>query len=228
MFPVPFRALPRSRQFKKYSVIQLRVHRRNGSDRRPESRQPDLDSLRIGPVVPANHGWRDRWAALGDLVGTTTACRVLHDANDRAQEAPSLGLIKPARIKDVTVEDNPDYAPLGGASVPDVDLFGTETEVLESQPFIVKLRYECTEAGCRGHHQTVVDWEAGQLGRRMVSECASRDVARERVRARYSTMCAAGRDTHLFLGNQHQHPRSFLVLGLFWPPIGSRPPEALF
>ncbi|MFV0318698.1 MAG: hypothetical protein ACK5O2_17270 [Microthrixaceae bacterium] len=28
---------------------------------------------------------------------------------------------------------------------------------------------------------------------------------------------ADGRDTVLFVGNQEQHPHSFLVLGIFWP-----------
>jgi hypothetical protein len=30
-----------------------------------------------------------------------------------------------------------------------------------------------------------------------------------------------GRDTVLFVGNQEQHPISFLVLGVFWPPAGA-------
>ena len=29
---------------------------------------------------------------------------------------------------------------------------------------------------------------------------------------------AASRDTVLFVGNQEQHPHSFLILGVFWPP----------
>jgi hypothetical protein len=37
-------------------------------------------------------------------------------------------------------------------------------------------------------------------------------------------LCAADRDTAFFIGNQHQHPGSFLVLGVWWPP---RQPEQL-
>jgi hypothetical protein len=27
------------------------------------------------------------------------------------------------------------------------------------------------------------------------------------------------RDSRLFVGNAHQYPDSFMVLGVFWPPI---------
>jgi hypothetical protein len=37
-------------------------------------------------------------------------------------------------------------------------------------------------------------------------------------------MCAPGRDTAFFVGDQHQHPGSFLVLGVWWP---ERRPEQL-
>jgi hypothetical protein len=157
------------------------------------------------------------------LAGATTACALHVTAKARSQDAPSLGLVKPADVIDVSVDDNPKYRS-GTSSTVDVDLFGNEVEALEAQPFIVKLRYRCEEPGCRTHEQTVVDWEAGQLGRRLLLiDRIPRDTARERVRQKYLEMCASTRDTYFDLGNQHQYPASFLVLGLFWPPARSRP-----
>lgn len=37
-------------------------------------------------------------------------------------------------------------------------------------------------------------------------------------------LCASDRDTAFFVGNQHQHLNSFLVLGVWWP---ERRPEQL-
>jgi hypothetical protein len=37
-------------------------------------------------------------------------------------------------------------------------------------------------------------------------------------------VCAEDRDTAFFVGNMHQHPGSFLILGVWWPP---RRPEQL-
>jgi hypothetical protein len=31
-------------------------------------------------------------------------------------------------------------------------------------------------------------------------------------------MCGEGKDTIFYVGNMHRHPKSFLVLGVFWPP----------
>lgn len=172
LFPVPFRSLGKERQFDKYAVIQLRVHRRDGSDRRPESRQPDLDSMRIGAVLDPRRGWVKRWDALGELVGGTSACELYRGAKRNQQNAPSLGLIKPAEILDVVVQDNPEYR-TNQATLVETDLFGSEKEALEAQPFVVKLRYRCEALGCRNHEQTVVDWETGQLGRRLGSSQSS-------------------------------------------------------
>src|SRR6478609_470057 len=227
LFPVPFRSLDTSRQFDKYALVQLRVRQKDGSDRRPESYQPDLDSLRIGQTLDTRRRWALRWDALGDLIGATTACALFAGAKRAAQAAPSLGLIAPAEILGVLVEENPDYRAGGRANV-EVDLFGTETEALEAQPYIVKIRYRCAEAGCRRHEQTVVDWEAGQLGRKMLAEGHSRARGRELVQQKYEQICDSRRDTHLYLGNQHQHPTSFPILGAFWPPAGSRPAARLF
>lgn len=229
LFPVPFRAMAPERQFSKYTVVQLRVHRREGSDRRPESFKPDLDSMRLGRRLDTKRRWLARWEALGDLVGATTACELYAGAKHAAQAAPSLGLIKPESVRDISVADNPAYRPGAVGPAVEVDLFGTETEALEAQPFIVKVRYRCHDCGRGKHEQTIVDWETGRLGRRLlIDEGRPVAEARDSVRERYEKILGPAFDTHLYLGNQHQHPSSFLILGTFWPPAGSRPADRLF
>jgi len=130
--------------------------------------------------------------------------------------------VKPVEITDLVVRDNPAYKP-GGVVELDVDLFGTEREVLEATPFTATYRYRCAATSCRGHEQSIVDWESGLLARRNIAGSTT-DIAKEMHRAKFlAQMCGPTRDTYFFVGNQHQHPGSFLVLGLFWPPSGSRP-----
>jgi hypothetical protein len=112
LFPVPFRSLAKAQQFKKYAVVQLRVQRSSGSDRRPESHLPDLDSLRVGEVLDTRRHWAKRWDAIGGLVGATTACRLNAETVAGAQSAPSLGLVKPTRVLDVVVAENPSTCPV--------------------------------------------------------------------------------------------------------------------
>ncbi len=226
LFPVGFRALPSRQQFKKYQVVTLRASKRSGSDQRPESFQPDLDTLTLGPLVDTDGGsWKRRWEIVEGLAGMTTTCALYRAARTAGQAAPSLGLVKPRDV-DLTVHDNPDYLPGGSAQV-DVDLFGNEREVLEKTPFIVTYHYRCADSACKGHHQQIVDWESGQLARSNLQD-RSPDEAKQGHRARFlDDMCSRGRDTYFFVGNQHQYPSSFLVLGLFWPKRNSRPQPTL-
>lgn len=226
LFPVSFRSLPADKQFGKYQVLALRAQR-GATDRRPESWRPDLDSLRLGAAVGTGSGWRHRWQVMEPLADSTTTCELLKGARAHGQNAPSLGLIRPADVSGLVVETNPDYKADSGEPV-DVDLFGTERELLEATPFLVHYRYRCAALSCPGHRQSIVDWESGQLARRNLrtySVTEAKDLQRKRF---LDEMCAPGRETLFYVGNQHQHPISFLVLGLFWPPKGSRPSPTLF
>jgi hypothetical protein len=40
------------------------------------------------------------------------------------------------------------------------------------------------------------------------------------MRRRFEDDMWQGKDSVLFVGNMEQHPISFLVLGVFWPPAG--------
>ena len=225
LFPVGFRDLPVERQFEKYQVVALRVKQRS-TDRRPESLTPDLDSLTLGLAVATDGGtWRTRAELLEPLIGATTTCELAARATVEGQAAPSLGLIEPTDVGDLVVVDNPEFDSDQGRHA-DVDLFGRIKSPLKSAPFIAKYRYRCASRTCPGHEQTLIDWESGVLARRNLHK--GRDEARRLHRERFLTeMCGPGRATHFFVGNQHQYPQSFLVLGVWWPPRGSGQQAAL-
>jgi hypothetical protein len=109
------------------------------------------------------------------------------------------------------------------------DLFAAERSVLEPAPYRLRYHYFCMESGCKGHTQTLIDWEAGEAARNWKKRGYAESELPERLRRKFfNQMCATDRDTYFFLGNQHQHPKGFLVLGVFWPPAGSRPAPTLF
>lgn len=109
------------------------------------------------------------------------------------------------------------------------DLFTEARTVLEPAPYRLKYRYKCMTDGCNGHGQTLIDWEAGQAARSWRTTGVSESELRARLRAKFlDQLCGPDRDTYFYLGNQHQHPGSFLVLGVFWPPANSRPAPRLF
>jgi hypothetical protein len=228
LYPVGFRDLPRTDQFKKYQVVDLKAAATT-KDQRPESRRPNLHSMTLGDVIEPNGRWRHRWTHLAPLAGATTTCELL--AKQGPVTAPSLGLVKP-RVDDLTVEKNEEFAAdkkalAEMAAAP--DLFGSpERSPLEAAPFKLKYRYRCESEKCPGHHQSIIDWEAGESARKW-QEGYSENALADAMRTKWlDQMCAADRDTYFYLGNQAAHRRSFLVLGVFWPPARSRPDEALF
>jgi hypothetical protein len=86
----------------------------------------------------------------------------------------------------------------------------------EVVPWRFRYLYDCSAEGCGGHRQTIVDWEVLAYWRRVRHE----PNWQERMRRRFEDDLWVGRDPVLFVGNMEQHPWSFLVLGVFWPPAG--------
>lgn len=228
LYPVGFRDLPRAHQFKKYQVVDLRAGV-TSKDQRPESRRPNLESMELGEVIDTKRRWQRRWEHLGPLAGATSTCELL--AKQGPVTAPSLGLVKPA-VDDLTVEKNEEFAAdkkalAEMAAAP--DLFGSpERSPLEAAPFKLKYRYRCESEKCPGHHQSIIDWEAGESARKWREGYSESDLVDAMRKTWLDQLCATDRDTYFYLGNQAAHRRSFLVLGVFWPPARSRPDEPLF
>jgi hypothetical protein len=83
---------------------------------------------------------------------------------------------------------------------------------------ICSRRVGCAACGpaCNGHTQSIIDWEIAQAFRTWRYDETER---LEKIREHWlDKLCGTGRDTFFFAGNQHLHPGSFLVLGVFWPP----------
>jgi len=230
LYPVSYRELEFADRFTKCQFMDLKVFRA-ATDQRPESYKPNIPSVVLGELLRSEHGWRDRWEYLKDLAGATTACELL--ARQSTGNAPSLGLVKPAEIIDLKIEKNDAFdadRKLLAQLAAQGDLFGKEArDLLEPAPYRLKYKYKCESVGCNTHTQTLIDWEAGQAARRWQSRAGSEQRLRDMLRGKFlDEMCAPGRDPYFYLGNQHQHPGSFLVLGVFWPPAGSRPEPTLF
>jgi hypothetical protein len=229
LYPVAYRELEFAGRFKKYQLMSLRAFR-SSSDQRPESYKPNIPSAQLGEFIGTERNWKRRWGYLGSLAGATTACELLARQDD--PRAPSLGLIKPklvdrleVEVNDAFSEDKRRLAELAAAG----DLFRDQRSVLAPAPYRLKYHYFCMEHGCNGHLQTLIDWEAGQAARNWKASGRSDQELPGLLREKFlSQLCAPGRDTYFFLGNQHQHRRSFLVLGVFWPPAASRPHPTLF
>ena len=62
LYPVNFRDLPFSRQYKKYQWIEVMAERHTGRDSRKESYRPDCDTLKMlgEPIATKRGDWSER------------------------------------------------------------------------------------------------------------------------------------------------------------------------
>lgn len=223
LHPVPFRDLDDDRRFAKYQVVDAEVIRPK-SDRRPESWSPIEGTITLGEVLGTKNGWAARRHLIEELPERHMCELVEANRKGSGPGSPSLGVVRPVEPPTLVISER-DAAQIEewqrraeGASAR-ISLFDDpegRKPPLEVVRWRFRYHYRCAAAGCGGHQQTIVDWEVLALWRRVRSQHDWKD----RMKRKFEVELWHDRDTVLFVGNQEQHPTSFLVLGVFWPPAG--------
>ena len=214
LFPLPYRFLEEDQRFRKYQWIDVETTRAT-NDPRPESHKLKADSIVIGSTISPADGWRERRKLFHHLMGPTF-CGLQKQRDE--QLWPTLGIIKPRKITRLIIEqtsstwNNKELAALS-----QLDLFFTAPKTqLEKLPVIFKYEFVCEDAACPGHACTCTDWELGQSYRKWKRQYG--DQWEDAFRLRYETEMRDKFDTHFFVGNLHQYPNAWIVVGLFYPP----------
>lgn len=214
LFPVPFRLLGEQQQFQKYQWIEVDAVR--ARDGRPESWNPDWDSIRVvSGVIPTDDAWRLRKEVVFPL-RSASLC-----ALQRAwavEHRPTLGVFRPGAIERLHINsDSAQWSPEELAKLQRQDMFlrAPSTE-LEKVPYKFSYEFRCAEVECGGHKLMCTDWEMGQSYRRW--RARYKVGWEDKFRARYETDMIQSCDTHFYVGTIHEHPGTWIVVGLFYPP----------
>jgi hypothetical protein len=217
LFPVRFRDLPYERRFSKYEVIELDACK-HSSDMRVETWRPNLDTIECIEKVLAGGTWAKRRPYLEPLLGPTMCA--LHRGRKGNQPGPSLGLIRPSRVRSIKVSAESEWTAGQRGMIGQGNLL-TEKAELVKPVHAFSYSYLCEEPGCRGHEQKIVDWELGEAYR---SWPQTGDELIDAIKNRWlDDMCNDTREPFFFVGDQHRYPGQFLVLGTFYP---KRRPDA--
>lgn len=222
LHPVPFRDLADDSKFRKYQEVTVRAVR-SRSDRRPESWVPIEGSIRPGQIIGAEHGWstrRQRVTALGEH----TMCDLIeHNRSGSGPGTQSLAVVRTAGPPELIItEREPEQ----------LERWQQRAEAMSAQPSLFddqdtpkpdfevirwrfRYSYRCLSPDCKGHSQTIIDWEAVALWRNVRYQPDWQDKMRKKF---IDELWAPDRDSVLFVGNMEQRPWNFLVLGVFWPP----------
>lgn len=220
LYPVPFRHLDSEQKFRKYEIVELDVTRRS-KDGRPESYNPDLESIeRVGFLKE----WKDRVPYLAPLA-TDTACG-MRRGTEKNPSGKSLGLVRAAEVFGLDFAVHPGWTDAERRKMErfmiEPDLFGgvdRRSPMLVAPRFKVWFRYRCDDATCAGNHrQQILDWELTMLQSRL--RHAPDEEVRRAVEAKFlELMCGPDRAPHFYLGNFERGMKRqiFSILGVYWP-----------
>jgi hypothetical protein len=214
LFPVPYRLLDYDKRFKKYQWIEVETIKATG-DPRPESFKLNAETIKISTTVSSDDGWRARKELFAPLI-RQSMCHIKreHEANG----SPTLGLFKPAEITRLIFEKtDSEWTQQQLNTLAQEDLFlKSPNQKLEKIPFNFKYEFRCDDSECKGHSMTCFDWEIGEAYRRWKNDYGVN--WESKFRQRFEDDMINKNDTHLFVGNMHKHPSSWIIVGLFYPP----------
>ena len=236
IYPVPFRRLNESEQYRKYDWIECRLVRRT-ADPRPESFSP-ADQNELTPVghIDTSDKWRERRRL---LLQTTR----VYDRLDRLIEGAksntlSLAVFKPTKVTDFIWEEedrdwNQERLRQMRALHSQLALFEDNSwrqtfQLIPKLPYSFSYRFE-DSIGKRSELQ-VLDWEAGALyWNCLKSTEGDEDAALAKVRNKYFDTFLET-DLHFFLGTTQQFhqfaPNPWIIVGVF--PVPDDPQQRLF
>ena len=236
LYPIPFMIWVDDKyaniRFSKWDVIEVDVSEKPPPhDRRFESRRVlSWESIR---VVERIDDWSHRLTIISELLDP--------DVETLVNSGRSLGVIKPREV--VNFFDKPrqrlrdeaeklvlskmdeadsritllEYLNINDEHLlPDV----REPEIkIEELPWI-GYKFFCNNPNCRGHETMVIDWEAQELFRKY-------RVVHGPVKKKLYNELVFQRDLYFVLGNTWRYYKSFMIIGLFYPPKETKPQKPL-
>lgn len=212
LYPIPFRLLDDVQKFPKYSIIKV-VCERPLRDKRIESYKIDQDSIEIVGHI----GTKDKWAKRKEIVlpaASPSFCQILQDVKSNK----SLGIFKPCNVKfsakKISLRDQAKQE----APYRQLWLFDKQLKPLEQIPFMFYYKFKCFNLpGCPAHTLSIHDWEITQSYRAWRYKYSTQGLLLKKIEQKWLEICSDEKDVYFYVGNMWQHPKQFMVLGVFYP-----------
>jgi hypothetical protein len=220
LYPINFRLLEEGSQFKKYDIVELIAIPSRG-DPRGESWKPDMSTLRVVDHLPHTSGWKRRKVLLQPMLELSMCA--LNEENRGGATGRSLALVTPRRVTGLRISAHPGWTPAEQAKIDvyvnQLDLFGDgDRTSLEAPRLIGRYLWNCWAHGCRGHEQSIIDWEFVALQRqRQCRDLGDEELGTVLRRKFLDMMCRQDRSPSFYVGNQAKRNHVFHVLGVYYP-----------
>jgi hypothetical protein len=175
----------------------------------------------VGELVDSENG---RWRRRMDFLRPLEVASMCEVTRRQQIDGTSLAMFRPGRVTKLTVEPAKQRSAGQAGIAAQGNLFDPSREALEQVPYKFRYHYTCVaEPACRGHHQTILDWEIGQAYRLWRDRYGEGEVL-ERIRKRWFDDIVSDRnDVRLFVGSIAKYPTTFCVLGAVYPKRETEP-----
>lgn len=223
LYPVPFRMIEDSQQFKKWQWIDVRVEKAN-KDHRPESHKLYVDTINCGEVIDNKKEWGLRWEWL-DKIPAFESFDALESS--RVSDGLSIALLKPKNLISLEIikSRNQDWTEDEKINLTKGQTQGNlfsedeakqQVRELRKVPFDFYYRYLCdTQFGEKEFKHKIVDWEAGALFWKCRRSHGGGWEAPFRAKLEEQL---ASKDLMFLMGNQHRFQDQWLIISLVYPP----------
>ena len=201
LHPVPFRYLDEPQQYRVFDIVEAKLG--PGQDSRPESRRPDIPTLRV-------KGHLDEWDARCQWVNPT----IEPSMSSMKEKGRTLAPVQVAEIVEFLAEKSAgDWTPKQKAMLQQELLFDPR-KPLEKIPWDFRLRWK--DGDGQEYNFLFISWEVCQTWRSYSRDYADPiKVMREKW---MNDLLSKDRQVSLFIGNMARFQDNYLVCGTFTPP----------
>lgn len=229
LYPIPFRYLEGEKKFGNYQWITARIAK-DTRDTRPESFRIEENSIVCGEEVRTTP---DEWGKRAEIVFRNP--KWLFDSVETLRETErqngaSLGVVEPKEIFSIKIknrgeEDEQTFSEKlqqlrqeNEAKLAQIEMFEEftppELKRLSYVPSRFEIHWQCHGENCKKHHTQALDWGLIELQRRIGVDAAQK---------RLEEICNLKEHAlKFFMGNIHNHPTAFTIVGLWYPKRAAR------
>lgn len=213
IYPIRYRYLDFDKRYPRWAIVSAKI-KRNDQDYRPESFKIDDNSLEIIRKIDTINNWQERKSLVLSLQFRSIA--------DIQAQGKSLGIIKPKSIERFfSKKTSREWNQKQQAVLNQLDLFEPNID-LEKIPY--QFVYQFTDEDNVPHKYSISDWEIMELYRKcrdrsQLSGLEAEQYALEKVRQKLEDDFLESKDLYFIVGNLKNHAKSFMIIGLFYPPL---------
>lgn len=213
IYPIRYRYLDFDKRYPRWAIVSAKI-KRNDQDYRPESFKIDDNSLEIIRKIDTTNNWQERKSLVLSLQFRSIA--------DIQAQGKSLGIIKPKSIERFfSKKTSREWNQKQQTVLNQLDLFEPNID-LEKIPY--QFVYQFTDEDNVPHKYSISDWEIMELYRKcrdrsQLSGLEAEQYALEKVRQKLEDDFLESKDLYFIVGNLKNYAKSFMIIGLFYPPL---------